>query len=80
MAGSYKKGFTAVPVPRANPLGTSAKAKGFPHATSPRLAPLKTRIYTKAALGEDPTKFSGSGFGDTGLDETPSIMGMGKNA
>lgn len=45
----------------------------------PAIQPLKTKFYTKAA-GEDSTKFFGGGFGDTGLVETPSIIGMGKNA
>jgi hypothetical protein len=77
---SYKKPSIKAPVPRANPLGSTKKAAGFSKTASPRVAPLKTRVYTKAALGEDPTKFGGLGFGDTGLEETPSIIGMGRNA
>jgi hypothetical protein len=78
MAVSYKK----VPTPRVNPLGRPPRIPGFPNAnraTSPALQPNKTRIYTKATAGEDPTRFFGSGFGSTGLDETPSLLGMLKN-
>lgn len=57
---------------RAKPSGASK----FPHVTSPRNAPLKTRIYTKASAQKDPSEFSDFGFGATGLAETPSIMGM----
>lgn len=73
---SYSKIKNPVPAPRAKPAG----AGKFPHVTAPKLAPLKTRIYTKASLNEDPMKFTESGFGDTGLEETPSIIGMGRNA
>lgn len=71
MAASYKKA-TKVSSPRAKPSGMSK----FPHTSAPKLAPLKTRIYTKAAARQDPSMFGASGFGDTGLLETPSIIGM----
>lgn len=79
MAGSYKKGIT-VPSPRANPLGSTPRQKGFPHSTPPRLAPLRTRIYSKAITNQDPSKYTNVGFGDTGLEETPSLLGMSQSS
>jgi hypothetical protein len=56
-----------IPVPRQNPRGSHAGPKGFPHVTPPRLKPLQTRVYTKAAARQDPMEFTGLGFGDTGM-------------
>lgn len=56
-----------VPVPRANPLGTHRQPAGFPHSPSaPRIKPIKTRMYKKDALQEDPMAFANIGFGRTG--------------
>lgn len=71
MAASYKKAIK-VSSPRAKPSGMSK----FAHTSPPKLSPLKTRIYTKAAANQDPSMFGASGFGNTGLLETPSIIGM----
>jgi hypothetical protein len=60
--------------PKAKPSGLSQ----FAHAPNPRAAPLKTRIYTKSVLREDPMAFSDFGFGD-GLG-SPSLLGMSRKA
>lgn len=74
MASFFGKAKIKSPSPRAKPSG----AGKFAHVSSPKLAPLKTRIYTKSASRQDPSEFGGIGFGDTGLEETPSILGMAR--
>jgi len=59
--------------------GSKSRAK-FPSVSSPKLKPLKTRVYTKDVLKTDPSEYGGIGFGNTGLEETPSLLGMGKSA
>lgn len=39
-------------------------------------SPPKTSVYKKDVL--DPSKYADLGFGDTGLMETPSILGMAR--
>lgn len=65
---------TKVSAPRAKASGLSQ----FAHATEPRVQPLKTRIYTKGVLQEDPSSFANFGFGETGLRSTPSLLGMSR--
>lgn len=76
MASSYKKGPTKISSPRKTASGMSQ----FAHVNAVKNAPLKTRIYTKGILRTDPSAFPENGFGDTGLQETPSIIGMGRSA
>lgn len=65
MAKSFKKLSIKTP---ALKKGRGTLAQG--------MKPLKTSsTYTKDAL-----KFGSIGFGDTGLQETPSLLGMGKTA
>lgn len=59
-----------IPKGKGVPLVRSAKKA----ATPPALRPPPKRTYKKDAL-KDPTSF-GISFGDTGLRETPSIIGM----
>lgn len=65
MASYLKKGGTKVTVPRENPTGAVPRVKGFQVVRQPRLKPLNTSNYQKAAL-QDPTQFSTIGFGQTG--------------
>jgi hypothetical protein len=60
------------------PIKVSApKAPGRgPFAKS--TAPPKSKLYTKDVLRQDPLAYTGFGFGETGLRETPSILGMAK--
>jgi hypothetical protein len=70
MATTYaKKLTTKIPSPK--------KGTGFSRAANPKTSGLK-RTYAKSTLGLDPAAFGGFGFGDTGLAETPSIIGMGQ--
>ena len=55
-----------VPTPRNNPMGSHPNPRGFPRAVLPRPKPINTRIYTKQAANQDPSQFTGFGFGDTG--------------
>jgi hypothetical protein len=66
MAGRAPKKFKAAL--------SKSKASGVSPALRPAKAP---RIYTKAALRQDPMQFGSIGFGNTGL-ESPSILGMGR--
>lgn len=74
MARDYSKMVKTAKI-KAQP----ASLRGFAKITPPRLKPLKSRVYTKDMLREDPTDFSNSGFGDTALEQTPSIIGMGQS-
>jgi len=74
-SGSYKKISTKVSAPRKTASGLSK----MPHARSPSLEPLKTRVYTKGILKTDPSEYGSFGFGDTGVSETPSLLGMAKS-
>jgi len=65
---SFKKSSIKVASPLRKGAGT--------RSTTPKTAPLKT--YRKTALQED--VFMGASFGETGLNESPSIIGMGKTA
>jgi hypothetical protein len=70
MAPTYaKKLTTKIPSPK--------KGTGFPRSANPSTTGLK-RTYAKSTLGIGPESFGGFGFGDTGLAETPSIIGMGQ--
>lgn len=67
---SYAKKMNAVRRPRA-------KASAVPAGLR---APSTRKSYTKQSLSENPALFGGISFGNTGLDETPSIIGMAKGA
>jgi hypothetical protein len=67
---SAKKTYVAAP--KAKPAGLSK----FAHAPNPHVEPLKTRIYTKSVLRQDPASFGDFGFGD-GLG-SPSMLGMSR--
>lgn len=69
MKTSFKKLSINTPAPKRG-LGKFAKT------STPKLAPLKTRIYTKDILKTDPSAYGNIGFGDTALNETPSLLGM----
>lgn len=72
MAAGYRKRSIKVPAPKKG-LGK------FARTTSPKLQPLKTRIYTKDVLRNDPSEYGSFGFGDTGLRETPSLLGIARS-
>lgn len=72
MAASLFRKPGKVSVPKKPRFGSFAKVG------KPKLEPLKTRFYTKDVLKQDPTEFGSFGFGDTGLHETPSILGMSR--
>jgi hypothetical protein len=57
-----------VPKPHNVKIAASNKSVGSLGASS---------SYAKAALGATPNAFSGDSFGDTALQQTPSIVGMG---
>lgn len=76
MARDFAKAKIKVPSQRTKSAGMGK----FPRASTPRAPGVKSRIYTKAILGQDPTKFMDFGFGDTGLAETPSIVGMARSS
>ena len=77
MASFFKKPSIKVSSGRSGGGKSSGK---FPSVSSPKLKPLKTRIYTKDVLKSDPSQYGGIGFGNTGLEETPSLLGMSKSA
>lgn len=88
MARDYGK--AGVSAPRANPRGTPPRgSRAFPKPANPNnVMPLSGSVagaspgkksYSKANLQDNPLQFSGAGFGGTGLAESPSIVGMGKN-
>ncbi len=58
--------------------GNSRKGAKFAKTAGPKLAPLKTRIYAKGVTKQDPSAYDSFGFGDTGLAETPSLLGMSR--
>jgi len=62
------------------PRKSSGSSSLFSHTTNPKVAPLKSRIYTKEILREDPSAFGNIGFGDTGLGSTPSLLGMSRKS
>lgn len=76
MAAGIRPGKkTFLSSPKAKPSGM----KGFSRVSSDQsVQPLKTRIYTKGMLRQDPAAFSDFGFGETGLRSTPSLLGMGR--
>ena len=62
MAKGQTKLGTKVPKPKKR-----TDMRMFPHVSPPKRSPLKSRVYTKSILREDPSEFGEFGFGDTGL-------------